>query len=154
MTQAAQRPAFDPTAIAATMAALAGGTGPASSSAAPAAKEKATIYLAIGFIRDGVDISSADFDPSRDIINLPQLTGLDNMNPDTRRAGTQEFADRQAESNDLLEDLTQEALATLEPGQTRILGMSPNGLVVSLYRKKDEVVAAPKAKRQKRSFLA
>jgi hypothetical protein len=122
MTQAAARPVYDPNVIASTMAALAGGA--AANGPAAVTKEKATIYLGVGYLRDGVDISSPDFDPARDIINLPQLTGLDNMNPDTRRAGTQEFADRQADSNGLLEDLSGEALATMVPGETRILGRS------------------------------
>lgn len=148
-----QAPNYDPKALSASLAALSAGNNNAPTSAP--AKDKATVYVAVGFLReDAPDINSEDFDPMKHIINLPQLQGLDNMNPDTRKAGSTEFAERQADSNELLEDLTSQALATLEPGQTRILGVCPNGLVVSIYRKKDEIVAQPKAERTKRNFFA
>lgn len=147
-------PQYDAEALAASLKALSGGNTTSGTTSAPA-KDKATVYIAVGFLRDDApDMNSDDFDPIKHIINLPQLQGLDNMNPDTRKAGSTEFAERQADSNELLEDLTAQALASLEPGQTRILGVAPNGLVVSIYRKKDEIVAQPKAERVKRSFFA
>lgn len=139
---------FDPKAMAAAMSAVAG----AATQPAGVTTEKASIYLAIGYVREGVDLSALD--PKTDIINLPQLIGLDNMKPDTRRAGTQAFADEQAEKNDLLSDLVEESLKTLEPGEIRVLGCDQDsGLIVTIYRKKDEVVAAVPAKRAKRTFL-
>ena len=137
--------AFDPAAIARTMAAI--GSNGTVGNTAPA-KPMATIYLAIGTLRDGADIESEDFDPAADLINLPQMQGLDNMNPDTRKASTQEFADIQAESNDFLEDLKTQALATMEPGERRVLP-----LYVTVYKVKDQVVAQPKARRTQRSFF-
>ena len=142
----APRSTFDPAVIAASMTALAQAGGAAATTAP--AKDRATIYLNIGTLRDGVDPTSEDFDPSRDLINLPQMTGLDNMNPDTRKAGTVEFANQQAERNEFLEDLKLEALSKMEPGQTVVLP-----LYVTVYRKKDDVVATPPANRQKKSFI-
>ena len=143
---ATPRSTFDPAVIAASMNALAQAGG-AAATAAPV-KDRATIYLNIGTLRDGVDPTSEDFDPARDLINLPQMTGLDNMNPDTRKAGTVEFANQQAERNEFLEDLKLEALSKMEPGQTVVLP-----LYVTVYRKKDDVVATPPANRQKKSFI-
>ena len=143
---ATPRSTFDPAVIAASMNALAQAGG-AAATAAPV-KDRATIYLNIGTLRDGVDPTSEDFDPARDLINLPQMTGLDNMNPDTRKAGTVEFANQQAERNEFLEDLKLEALSKMEPGQTVVLP-----LYVTVYRKKDDVVATPLANRQKKSFI-
>jgi len=143
MSVTALKPAFDPALLAASMAALGG----ANSTTAAPAKEKATLYLAIGTVRDGVD-DTTGFDPKTDLINLPQLIGLDNMRPDDRRAGTQEFADEQAEKNEFLADLVEQALATMEPGEIRTMPF-----VVTIYRKKDEVVAAPKPQREKRKYL-
>jgi hypothetical protein len=136
---------FDPRAAALAMAAL----GSQTTTAAPA-KDKATIYLAIGTLRDdSIAPGEEGFDVNTSLINLPQMQGLDNMNPDTRKAGTVEFANSQAESNDFLEDLKAQALATMEPGERRILP-----LYVSIYRKKDEVVAeAPATPRVRKSFL-
>lgn len=137
---------FDPRQVAATMAAL----GAASVAAPATAKEKATIYLAIGTLRDE-EIAPGDegFDPNKDLINLPQMQGLDNMRPDDRKAGTTEFATTQAESNDFLNDLREQALATLAPGERKIVPF-----YVTVYRKKDEVVAeAPATPRPRRSFL-
>lgn len=136
---------FDPAAVARTMAAL---SGAGVSANAPQTKDKATIYLAIGTLRDGVDIEAEGFDPATDLINLPQMQGLDNMNPDTRKAGTQEFADAQAESNDFLADLKEQALATMQPGERRIVPF-----YVTIYKVKDQVVAQPQAARTKRSFF-
>lgn len=137
------RPDFNPAALAASLAAVTGAAG-----AAAPAKDKATVYLAIGTLRDGVDISSDDFDPAKDLINLPQMQGLDNMRPDDRKANTQEFADLQAEQNDFLQDLKEQALATLQPGERRVIPV-----YVTVYRVKDQVVAQPKAERTKRQFL-
>lgn len=108
---------------------------------------KATVYLAVGVLRDGVNPDDG-IDPSTDLINLPQMQGLDNMKPDDRRASTQEFADQQAERNDLLQDLVEQCLSTLQPGETRMLP-----LYVTVYRKKDEVVAAPSKPRTRTSFF-
>jgi hypothetical protein len=147
MSQAqAPRSTFDPIALAASVAAIAaGGTA---SNAAPA-KDRATVYLGIGTLRDGVDPHSDTFNPATDLINLPQMTGLDNMRPDDRKAGTQEFANQQAERNEFLEDLKAQALASMEPGETKIVP-----LYVTVYRKKDDVVAevAPTS-RAKTSFF-
>lgn len=116
-------------------------------------KQPATLFLAIGFVRDGVDLNQP-IDPKQDIVNLPQLIGLDNMKPDDRRASTQEFADEQAEKNDMLADLVEQSLATLEPGEIRVLGCDPaSGLIVTIYRKKDEIVAAPRPKAARRTFF-
>lgn len=136
---------FNPSALAASMAAIAN-AGPA---AAPT-KDKATVYLAVGVLRDGVDVDSADFDPSKDLINLPQMQGLDNMNPDNRKAGTVEFANTQAESNDLLADLKEQALATLQPGERKVIPF-----YVTVYKVKEQVVAdaAAVAPRAPRKFL-
>ena len=143
----APRSTFDPSAMAASMAALAqAGT---STNVVPM-RDRATVYLNIGTLRDGVDPHSEDFDPAKDLINLPQMTGLDNMNPDTRKAGTVEFATQQAERNEFLEDLKLEALSKMEPGQTVV---AP--LYVTIYRKKDDVVAAaPVVGRKKQSFIS
>lgn len=150
MTAPIRTAGFDSAAMAAAMAAVAGGN--TNTTAAPAS-EKASIYLAVGFVRDGADLSALN--PKEDIINLPQLIGLDNMKPDTRKAGTQAFADEQAEKNEILADLVEEAMKTLEPGEIKVLGCDPNsGLIVTVYRKKDEVVAQVAAKRTKRTFLA
>lgn len=142
----ASAPRFDPAVLAASMAALGGASAPA---AAAPQKEKASIYLAFAQLRDGADTNNPD--PVKDFITLPQMTGLDNMNPDTRRAGTQEFANEQAERNEFLEDLIEQAMATLQPGETRLIP-----LYVTIYRKKDEVVAAPveARARTKTSFFA
>ena len=146
-------PVYDAKALAASMAALAGPSGAGAKDSAPA-KDKASIYVCVGFLRDDApEIDSPDFDAMKHIINLPQLQGLDNMAHDTRRAGNTEFAERQQDSNDLLDDLKAQALASLEPGQTRIIGVCTNGLVVSIYRRKDEVVAQPKADRPTRNFF-
>jgi hypothetical protein len=143
----ASAPRFDPAVLAASMAAL--GQAAGATTAAPATKEKASIYLAFAQLRDGADTSNPD--PVKDFITLPQMTGLDNMNPDTRRAGTQEFANEQAERNEFLQDLIEQSLSTLAPGETRLIP-----LYVTIYRKKDEVVAAPveARKREKISFFA
>ena len=137
----APRSGFDPKALAASL-----GKAPASNTAASNDTPRATVYLGVGVLRDGVDTDNID--PAKDIINLPQMQGLDNMKPDDRRASTQEFADQQAERNDLLEDLVSQALSTMEPGETRIVP-----LYVTVYRKKDEVVAAPATKRERVSFF-
>lgn len=144
----APRSTFDPALIA---AAIGNGLSQANSNVVPmAAKDRATIYLNIGTVRDGVDPHSESFDPAKDLINLPQMTGLDNMRPDERKAGTVEFATQQAERNEFLEDLKLEALSKMEPGQTVVLP-----LYVTIYRKKDDVVAAaPVAGRTKQSFIA
>lgn len=149
MANQAPKSSFDPVAVARTMEALQGlsGNGTAGNSDKPTTP-KATIYIAIGTPRDGADIESEDFDLATDMINLPQMQGLDNMNPDTRKAGTQEFADQQALSNDFLEDLREQALATMQPGERRLLP-----LYVTVYKVKDQVVAQPAPKRQKRSFF-
>lgn len=141
----APRSGFNPAALAASLGQSAKSV-PAETSNTP----KATIYLGVGVLRDGVDINDENYviDAAKDLINLPQMQGLDNMKPDDRRASTQEFADQQAERNDLLEDLIQQCMATLEPGETRILP-----LYVTVYRKKDEVVAAPRAARTSKSFF-
>lgn len=139
--------AFDPAQLAASFAKL-NGAGTQPGAAAPA-KDKATIYLAVGIIREEATSKSAEeFDPKTDVINLPQLIGLDNMNHDTRRAGTVEFATEQAEKNALLDDLVADAMAKLAPGETRTLPF-----VVTIYRKKDEVVAELPAKRTVSTFL-
>lgn len=144
---------YDPAALAASMAALAG-AGASTGTTAPA-KDKATIYVAVGFLNDDApEVSSPDFDIMKHVTNLPQLQGLDNMSYDTRRAGNTEFAERQAASNELLDDLKAQALASLEPGQSKIIAVAPNGLVVSIYRRKDDIVAQPKADRPKRDFFA
>ena len=136
---------FNPSALAASMAAIAGS---ATTTAAPA-KDKATVYLAVGVLRDGVDIDAESFDPSKDLINLPQMQGLDNMRPDDRKAGTVEFANTQAESNDLLADLKEQALATLQPGERKVIPF-----YVTVYKVKEQVVAeAPAAPRAPRKFL-
>lgn len=136
---------FNPSALAASMAAIAN-AGP---TAAPT-KDKATVYLAVGVLRDGVDIDAEGFDPSKDLINLPQMQGLDNMNPDNRKAGTVEFANTQAESNDLLADLKEQALATLQPGERKVIPF-----YVTVYKVKEQVVAdaAAVAPRAPRKFL-
>ena len=134
---------FDPAALAAQL-----GKGAAVGSTTTSDTPKATVYLGVGVLRDGVDIDSPDFDPSKDIINLPQMQGLDNMKPDDRRASTQEFADQQAERNDLLEDLVAQTMGTLEPGETRVIPF-----YVTVYRKKDEVVAAPAKTRERKAFF-
>lgn len=140
-------PAHNLSALTASLAGLAAISGN-QSTAAPA-KDKATIYIGVGTLRDGADVNSETFDPATDLINLPQLTGLDNMNPDTRKAGTVEFATQQAERNEFLEDLKAEALSKMAPGETKIVP-----LYVTIYRKKDDVVAAaPVAGRVKQSFL-
>lgn len=145
----APRSTFDPAVIAASMNALASAGAAASNNVVPI-RDRATVYLNIGTLRDGVDPHSEDFDPAKDLINLPQMTGLDNMNPDTRKAGTVEFATQQAERNEFLEDLKLEALSKMEPGQTVVLP-----LYVTIYRKKDDVVAAaPVAGRKKQSFIS
>jgi hypothetical protein len=145
----ASAPRFDPAVLAASMAALGQTASGSLASAAPTPKEKASIYLAFAQLRDGADTSNPD--PVKDFITLPQMTGLDNMNPDTRRAGTQEFANEQAERNEFLQDLIEQSLSTLAPGETRLIP-----LYVTIYRKKDEVVAAPveARKREKISFFA
>lgn len=144
---ATPRSTFDPAVIAASMNALASVGGNAANNVVPM-RDRATIYLNIGTLRDGVDPHSESFDPAKDLINLPQMTGLDNMNPDTRKAGTVEFATQQAERNEFLEDLKLEALSKMEPGQTVVLP-----LYVTIYRKKDDVVAAPVVGRKKQSFI-
>jgi hypothetical protein len=141
------RSTFDPAVIAASMNALANVGANGANNVVPI-RDRATIYLNIGTLRDGVDPQSEDFNPATDLVNLPQMTGLDNMNPDTRKAGTVEFANKQAESNEFLEDLKLEALSKMEPGETRVLP-----LYVTIYRKKDDVVATPPANRQKKSFI-
>ena len=138
----APRSGFDPKALAASLGKGAAATTGTTASDTP----KATVYLGVGVLRDGAD--HENIDPAKDIINLPQMQGLDNMKPDDRRASTQEFADQQAERNDLLEDLVAQTLGTLEPGETRIIPM-----YVTVYRKKDEVVAAPATKRERTSFF-
>jgi hypothetical protein len=147
MSNTAPRSTFDPVALAASVAAIAGG---ATASAAPS-KDRATVYLGIGTLRDGADPHSPDFDPAKDLINLPQMTGLDNMRADDRKAGTVEFANQQAERNEFLEDLKAQALSSMEPGETKIVP-----LYVTVYRKKDDVVAdvAAVAARPKTSFFA
>ncbi len=147
MTATAPRSTFDPAVIAASMNALANAGGNAANNVVPI-RDRATVYLNIGTLRDGVDPHSESFDPAKDLINLPQMTGLDNMNPDTRKAGTVEFATQQAERNEFLEDLKLEALSKMEPGQTVVLP-----LYVTIYRKKDDVVAAPVTGRKKQSFI-
>jgi hypothetical protein len=147
MSATAPRSTFDPAVIAASMNALANAGGNAANNVVPI-RDRATIYLNIGTLRDGVDPHSESFDPAKDLINLPQMTGLDNMNPDTRKAGTVEFATQQAERNEFLEDLKLEALSKMEPGQTVVLP-----LYVTIYRKKDDVVAAPVTGRKKQSFI-
>ena len=147
MSATAPRSTFDPAVIAASMNALANASGNAANNVVPI-RDRATIYLNIGTLRDGVDPHSESFDPAKDLINLPQMTGLDNMNPDTRKAGTVEFATQQAERNEFLEDLKLEALSKMEPGQTVVLP-----LYVTIYRKKDDVVAAPVTGRKKQSFI-
>lgn len=139
------RPVSDIAALSASLAGLAS----TAATAAPA-KDKASIYLSVGALRDGVQIDSPTFDASKDLVTLPQMIGLDNMNPDTRRAGTVEFANQQAERNDFLTDLVEQSMATLTPGETRILPF-----YVTIYRKKDEVVAdtAVVAARPKVSFF-
>lgn len=132
---------FDPKALAAKL-----GTGAAATT--ETTTPKATLYLGVGVLRDGVDPSSPDFDPSKDIINLPQMQGLDNMKPDDRRASTQAFANEQAERNELLADLIEQSLGTLEPGESRVIPF-----YVTVYKKKDEVVAEPAATREKKSFF-
>lgn len=144
---ATPRSTFDPAMIAASMNALANAGGSTTNNVVPI-RDRATVYLNIGTLRDGVDPTSEDFNPATDLINLPQMTGLDNMNPDTRKAGTVEFATQQAERNEFLEDLKLEALSKLEPGQTVVLP-----LYVTIYRKKDDVVAAPVTGRKKQSFI-
>ncbi len=144
---ATPRSTFDPAVIAASMNALASVGGNAANNVVPM-RDRATIYLNIGTLRDGVDPQSKDFNPATDLINLPQMTGLDNMNPDTRKAGTVEFATQQAERNEFLEDLKLEALSKMEPGQTVVLP-----LYVTIYRKRDDVVAAPVVGRKKQSFI-
>jgi hypothetical protein len=135
---------FNPSALAASMAAIAG----AGTTAAPA-KEKATVYIAVGVLRDGVDIDAEGFDPSKDLINLPQMQGLDNMKPDERKAGTVAFATEQQESNDLLADLKEQALASMQPGERKIIPF-----YVTVYKVKEPVVAeAPAAPRTPRKFL-
>lgn len=143
---ASNAPTFDAAKLLANMAALTN-TNTSAGAAAPAAKDKATIYLAIGCLKNP-DQDMSDFDPTRDLTNLPQLIGLDNMNHDTRRAGTQQFADEQADKNGFLDDLVEQALATMEPGETRV-----TNFIVTLYRKKDDVVAAAPVARVKRQFI-
>lgn len=146
MSNTAPRSDFNPALLAASMAAL---TGAAGTAAAPA-KDKATVYLAIGTLRDDERAPHTvdDFDPSKDLINLPQMQGLDNMREDDRKANTQEFADTQSESNDFLNDLKEQVLATLEPGERRVIPV-----YVTVYRVKDQVVAQPKAERVKKQFV-
>lgn len=135
---------FNASALAASMAALTGGA-----TAAAPAKDKATVYLAIGTLRDdSIGVDHKDFDPSKDLINLPQMQGLDNMREDDRKANTQEFADTQAESNDFLNDLKEQCLATLEPGERKVIPV-----YVTVYRVKDQITAQPKAERVKRQFV-
>lgn len=145
MTAATTAPKFDPAILAASLNAL--GASTTTTAAAPA-KDKATLYLAIGCLRDPDAPEGSEFNAKTDLVNLPQLFGLDNMKPDDRRAGTQEFADEQAEKNAFLQDLTEECLASMEPGEIRVLP-----LYVTVYRKKDDVVAAPVTQRVRRSFL-
>lgn len=135
---------FNPAALAASMAAIS-----ATTAAAAPVKEKATVYIAVGVLRDGVDPEAEGFDPTKDLINLPQMQGLDNMNPDTRKAGTVAFATEQQESNDLLADLKEQALASMEPGERKVIPF-----YVTIYKVKDQVVAeAPATPRVKRQFL-
>lgn len=146
MANQAPKSSFDPAAYAAAM--QQSGSAYGSSAATAPAKEKATVYLQIGTPRDDLPEDATAEMVIENLINLPQLIGLDNMKHDERKASTQAFADEQAERNEFLDDLVEEALSTLEPGETRIIP-----LYVTLYRKKDDVVAAPPKKRVKRSYL-
>lgn len=134
---------FDPKALAAKL-----GAGAATGSTNESTTPKATLYLGVGILRDGVDINADDFDPAKHIINLPQMQGLDNMKPDDRRASTQAFANEQAERNELLADLIEQSLGTLEPGESRVIPF-----YVTVYKKKDEVVAEPAPARERKSFF-
>ena len=149
-TTTAPRSTFSPAALAASMAALTGGTSAAAAAAGTSdTKEKASIYIAVGILRDeNIGVDHQHFDPSRDLINLPQMQGLDNMRPDTRKAGTVEFANNQAESNDLLDDLKDQALASMQPGERKIIPF-----YVTLYKVKEEVVAATPVERVKRQLV-
>jgi hypothetical protein len=142
------RSSFNPAALAASL-----GAGISSAATTEQSSTKgppATIYIAIGELREGVDINAEgfEFDPVKHLNNLPQMQGLDNMKPDERKASTQEFADQQAERNDFLSNLVENALTTMQPGETRLVN-----LYVTLYRKKEEVVAAPVQPRQRRTYL-
>ena len=143
-TNTAPKSTFNPTALAASLstATHSAGANTADTSNTP----KANVYLAIGVLRDDVDMENIN--PATDLINLPQMQGLDNMKPDTRKASTQEFADQQAERNGLLQDLVEQCLTTLQPGETRMIP-----LYVSVYRKKDEIEAAPAKTRTRVSFF-
>ena len=146
MTDTNTRPTFNAGALAASLQALTGG---ATTTPAADVKEKAQVYVAVGVLRDeAIGIEHKDFDASKDLINLPQMQGLDNMRPDTRKAGTVEFATSQAESNDLLEDLKEQALANMQPGERKIIPF-----YVTLYKVKEEVVATLPAERVKRQLV-
>lgn len=116
---------------------------------------KAEILLAIGELREGAPTPHDEgFDAKEHVVNLPQMWGLDNMRPDTRKASTPEFAAKQADSNDFQEDLSADLLAKMQPEDLIVLAFDPKTrFVVTAYRKKEEIVAPTTGRRQRRQYL-